>query len=220
MERASTAQALFVLGQSGAGKSSLINSIVGAPVAKVGLGEAETTKCAFYPIQAGPLVGCVLVDTPGFFDSRGISNAEILAEIKSAFTMMKVGYIRGVILCHNVTEQRVMIRAVMGALKGEGFNFQGSLVVVLTHYSKFNPSDSEDSEKMQAILGQTEISPKPPLVNWDSKRPVPDQLLKLAKCVEKVEKWKIDWDVVQKIIELMFEWLPKIAGAAAVCLIF
>jgi ABC-type dipeptide/oligopeptide/nickel transport system ATPase component len=215
------ANALFLIGESGAGKSSMINRILGKTAALVQAGESATSKCAFYVVSAGKLAGCVLVDTPGLFDSRGVTDKEIIDEIKSGFKTLKVGYVRGILLLHNLAECRIRIRAVVDCLKSESFDFKGSLIIALTHTAEHNRLiDNQDGvaeKNLETVFAQIKEAGSPPYLYWDSKYPISGQEDEICKHLVRIQPGKIDWVLIERILQLLVQLTPMLKAGSQAC---
>jgi GTP-binding protein EngB required for normal cell division len=182
---------IIVLGESGSGKSSIINQIVGSSVAKSGAGEAVTTVPEQYIITAGPFQGVKLVDTPGFNDTKGLTNDEITKMIMTFIEKSGSRTLIGFILVQSCRRNRVMLREVYRSLKvaKELPNMENSCILVVTNMASYNPEDEDEREIMATIEAQmNEVKIKSGIVKWDNRRPLAGQIEDLRIAVSQLKK--------------------------------
>ena len=97
---------LLVIGETGAGKSTLINNLLGENVAKVGkTTHAETSDITKHDGNVRG-IDVRIYDTPGLFDCESDPKTEE-AHLKKMGDLMKSGDIAGVIFCFNMTTTRI-----------------------------------------------------------------------------------------------------------------
>ena len=95
----------LVVGDSGAGKSSFINYLMGGKVAPVDEenpgGESTTQECDIYTTSTSPLMH--LVDTQGTNDTKNPDNNSVLLSIMHKFLRSSdfVTHINGLIYLHD-----------------------------------------------------------------------------------------------------------------------
>ncbi|KAH7925391.1 hypothetical protein BV22DRAFT_1034065 [Leucogyrophana mollusca] len=100
-----------VMGATGVGKSTFINTVVGKPVTTVGHDLQSCTKHlqhVIIPCPGDPSRRIVLVDTPGFDDTY-VDDFEILRRIAVwlAYSYSKDRKVAGIIHLHEITQNRM-----------------------------------------------------------------------------------------------------------------
>ena len=93
---------ILVIGVTGVGKSTLINNLLGEPVAAVGYSVESATSLIGQYIGEINKVPVLVYDTPGLGDSRGIRDDDYLAKIKKVISDVHV-----IIYCIKMTETRM-----------------------------------------------------------------------------------------------------------------
>ncbi|KAI0292778.1 P-loop containing nucleoside triphosphate hydrolase protein [Russula brevipes] len=97
---------VVIMGMTGSGKSSFIKLLTGDEEIEIGHGvSSQTSKIGVHCFSASDGRRVALVDTPGFDDSNGMTDSDVLDEIAS-FLKDTYGKINGLIYC-----QRIDVRA-------------------------------------------------------------------------------------------------------------
>lgn len=95
---------ILVVGETGAGKSTLINNLVGEDIVDVGYNyDSETAKISEHTLEIEG-VPVALYDTPGLGDSRGDYDDKYLRKLKA---ILDSGRIHLVIYCLKLSETRM-----------------------------------------------------------------------------------------------------------------
>lgn len=192
MESRDPPQFLFVIGQSGAGKSSFINAILGSKAARVNASESQTEECTAYLVRSGPIAPIVLVDTPGLLDDRG--RDEKMGKLIAQTTKdLGIQQIKGYLVCHDLVLDRVSFPRILKSLSDHGVKWEKNLAIVLTHAAKLG-TDLEDATRWRAVLDiiKREGITHDRVVVWDSKKAVEGQITKLTSVVSRMEPSKVE----------------------------
>lgn len=104
---------ILVVGNAGVGKSTLINNLMGADVAKTCGDETCTTEVKQYDITKYGFVFS-FYDTPGFNDGQGHSDDVIMEKIRQ-----NVDKINIILLCYDLSTSRLMRNTIYADLQRE-----------------------------------------------------------------------------------------------------
>ena len=141
---------VIVMGKTGAGKSSVLNSLIGKDYFKVGdsilseTKEVKTIRGKFKGRHSSPDI--VFIDTPGFFDSSSRDN-KIIAKIALSLHEINDG-INLVLFCFPAYEIRLdssmqaswrFLKLIMGKAVYD------HVMIVLTHGSRLEPQELENA---------------------------------------------------------------------------
>lgn len=207
---------LIILGESGNGKSSFVNCLLGKEAAKIGSGDSVTREPEAFKIDSGPLSGICLIDTPGFNDSKGLSNAAIVASIVGTVKSMGSKTLLGLVLIQSIKRNRIMVRLVMEEMKKALPSLGYATMIVITGMAKYNKTDDDHKTILMTIEKQrAETGLKVSPVFWDNKTPMPDQLGDFTRKLSSLSPIELD-DAALKALGTLLVAL----GALAICQIF
>ena len=205
-----------VLGQTGVGKSSLINQIAGYNVAEEGKGfESMTSEMKEIFIDhrgVKEFRNSIFIDTPGFSDTRGyaINTTGLLIEMME--NINRTANFK-FLLCNSAKDSRQYVQRIMNKLKIIfGTEIVKSTIIVLT----FPRSGDNLSELWEHL--EEETNHELQIVKYDSKIPYDNQDAKLWTALERLtpynwamlENAKIRLDlIIKELYENNSNWVLK-----------
>ncbi|KAI3653668.1 hypothetical protein MP228_001615 [Amoeboaphelidium protococcarum] len=154
---------LAVVSRRGAGKSSLINALLGQRVAEPGHVKAQTGKAKLLQYRVDDDQGFDIIDTRGFFDNdaRPAEEDTVDNAIDSVVNALTICPVDAILLLHKIKEVDVSIEPDLAALleilkRARLYQSKIPLIVVLTHADEIEPSDIKkpedyDQEKLDNI---------------------------------------------------------------------
>jgi len=148
---------ILVMGSTGAGKSSFIAKVTGAPVVIGDTIEPCTVRCEGFEFIYDAATKITLIDTPGFNDFTR-SDMDILDSIVKYVQTKAHGRIAGIIYLHRITDKRItgssrMNLRMLKALCGEHF-FQ-NVILTTTMWGTVTAKVIPDLETREAELNGT-----------------------------------------------------------------
>ncbi|MFG2047967.1 GTPase [Micromonospora sp. NPDC048935] len=171
---------ILVVGRTGVGKSSIINSVVGAPVAETGKYRPTTAKIERYDAEYREST-MVLIDTPGFGDAGWDRSND---ERYLALIEQEAGEIDLVLFVTKLDDTRVERSEydTLGALTNKfGHELWDRAVVVLTRADRFTRREYPDElaqrsaalrEAMETVVGdRAHRIPFVPVTNTRERNP-------------------------------------------------
>jgi putative ribosome biogenesis GTPase RsgA len=196
ISRSPTTHFDLFIGETGAGKSSLINALLGRDAAAMDSSVICTAKLAGYSWGE-----TLLIDTPGFMNaarSHMRPGYKALPDFCQIWLDHGEPKLRSIVICQSVIRPRVTLESVNKLIAK--YNKQSRCVICVTFMDKFKQDDRE-------TLAQLDLDNVHDfnVVHWDSKKPISSQREAYDSVLGKIPPEQLDLNFFHELLKFCFD---------------